>query len=230
MMACAPNGDNEQVPIAPFVTLAAEPEPPIEDLALSLAAEFKEIDEDAALTQLDELGAEVAEARSARTGSRAGVEALREVLAERHGFRGDSRGYDHPDNSMLNVVLERRRGLPILLSVLYLAVARRAGIPLSGVGLPGHYVVGDFVSAPPVLVDPFAGGTPIQPDEPRFVRQWTVHETILRMLNNLVGSYGRRADLSRTIQAAELRLALPLEEQKVYALRTELGALRARLN
>lgn len=218
------------MPIAPFITLAASAEPPIDELALSLAAEFKEIDEDAALAQLDELGTEVAEVRATRTGPRAGVEALREVLADRHGFRGDSRGYDHPDNSMLNVVLERRRGLPILLSVLYLATARRAGIPLSGVGLPGHYVVGDFVSGPPVLVDPFAGGTPIQAEEPRFVRQWSVHETMLRMLNNLVGSYGRRADLSRTIQAAELRLALPLEEPKVYALRTELGALRARLN
>ncbi len=230
MMAGACNGDNERVPIAPFIMLAAESEPPIEELALSLAAEFREIDEDAALAQLDKLGAEVAEEWAARTGPRAGVEALREVLAERHGFRGDGRRYDHPDNSMLNVVLERRRGLPILLSVLYLATARRAGIPLSGVGLPGHYVVGDFVSGPPVLVDPFAGGTPIQPEEPRFVRQWSVHETILRMLNNLVGSYGRRADLSRTIHAAELRLALPLEAQKVYALRTELGALRARLN
>ena len=131
---------------------------------------------------------------------------------------------------MLNVVLERRRGLPILLSVLYLATARRAGIPLSGVGLPGHYVVGDFVSGPPLLVDPFAGGALIRADEPRHVRPWGAHETVLRMLNNLVGSYGRRADLSRAIQAAELRLALPLEEPSVYALRTELGALRARLN
>ena len=82
--------------------------------------------------------------RAARNGPRAGVEALREVLADRHGFVGDSRRYDHPDNSMLNVVLERRRGLPILLSVLYLATRAAAGIPLSGVGLPGHYVVGDF--------------------------------------------------------------------------------------
>jgi regulator of sirC expression with transglutaminase-like and TPR domain len=218
------------VPIAPFVTLAAEPQPPVDELALSLAAEFKEIDEDVVLARLDELGAEVADERAARSGPRAGVEALREVLAVRHGFHGDSRRYDHPDNSMLNVVLERRRGLPILLSVLYLATARRAGIPLSGVGLPGHYVVGDFVSGPPVLVDPFAGGALVRAEEPRHVRPWGAHETVLRMLNNLVGSYGRRADLSRAIQAAELRLALPLEEPKVYALRTELGALRARLN
>ncbi len=218
------------MPITAFIELAAEPEPPIDELALSLAAEFKEVDEDAVLARLDELGAEVADERAARSGPRAGIEALSEVLAVRHGFRGDSRGYDHPDNSMLNVVLERRRGLPILLSVLYLAAARRAAIPLCGVGLPGHYVVGDFASGPPVLVDPFAGGTPIEAREPRFVRPWSAHETVLRMLNNLVGSYSRRADLSRTIHAAELRLALPLEEPKVYALRTELGALRARLN
>ena len=98
MMACADIGHDERVPIDPFITLAAEPAPPIDELALSLAAEFKEIDADAARAQLDQLGTEVAVERAARTGPRAGIEALREVLAVRHGFRGDSRRYDHPDN------------------------------------------------------------------------------------------------------------------------------------
>jgi regulator of sirC expression with transglutaminase-like and TPR domain len=219
------------VSIAPFVALAALPAPPIDELALSLAAEFKEVDEDAAVTRLDELGEEVAVLREERGGPHAGMEALREVLAVRHGFGGDGQRVDHPDNSMLNVVLERRRGLPILLSVLYMATARRAGIALSGVGLRGHFVVGDFsTGSAPLLLDPFAGGAPVAPDRPRDVRPWGAHETMLRMLNNLVAAYGRRADLMRTILAAELRLALPLGEPKIYALRTELGALRARLN
>ncbi len=170
------------------------------------------------------------QARQALSGPRAGVEALREVLGVRHGFSGDARRYDDPQNSMLDVVLERRRGLPILLSVLYLATARRAGIPLCGVGLPGHYVVGDLRSEPPVLIDPFAGGEPVSAQSRRDVRAWGPHETALRILNNLVASFGRRADLTRTIQAAELRLALPLEPSRIEALRIELGALRARLN
>jgi hypothetical protein len=211
--------------VEPFALLAAQPESRIDELALSLAAEFREIDDGCALAQLDELGAEVAQERA---GGADGVQALREVLSVRHGFRGDSERYDHPQNSMLDIVLERRRGLPILLSVLYVATAQRAGIALSGVGLPGHYVVGDFSASPPRLVDPFSGGAPVSAN--RHVRPWGAHETVLRMLNNLVGSYERRADLGRTIHAAELRLALPLDAELGEALRFELGALRARLN
>jgi len=216
--------------IEPFIDLANRPEPPIDELALALAAEFDEVDGAAAMTRLDELGEEVAEEHGARTGPAAGIEALREVLGVRHGFCGERDRYDHPRNSMLDVVLERRRGLPILLSVLYVATARRAGILLEGVGLSGHYVAGDFSSSPPLLLDPFEGGTAIQASRPREVRPWGAHETALRMLNNLVNSFGRRADLMRTIQAAELRLALPLDPPVEEKLQIELGALRARLN
>lgn len=216
--------------VEPFLAVAARPEPPIDTLALALAAEFREVDEGAAVTRLDKLGEEVVEAREAFSGPGSGIDALREVLAVRHGFSGDERRYDHPQNSMLDVVLERRRGLPILLSVLYLAIAQRAGIPLCGVGLPGHYVVGDLRPGPPVLIDPFADGKPVSPQSWRDVRAWGPHETALRILNNLVASFGRRADLVRTIQAAELRLALPLEPSSVEVLRIELDALRARLN
>ncbi len=223
-------GDNVEVIIEPFLALAARPEPRVEDLALSLAAEFHDVDESAAIAALDELGDEVAAARAALEGPHAGIEALREVLAVRHGFAGDSQRYDHPYNSMLDLVLERRRGLPILLSVLYLATAQRAGIALCGVGLPGHYVVGDLRASPPVLIDPFAGGAPVVAELPREVRAWSAHETALRILNNLVAAYDRRADLTRTIHAAELRLALPLGHERMQALRIELGAYRARLN
>jgi regulator of sirC expression with transglutaminase-like and TPR domain len=216
--------------VEPFLALAAKPAPRMDELALSLAAEFRDVDEVAALAALDELGEEVAERRAELTGPCAGVDALREVLGVRHGFTGDVRRYDHPHNSMLDLVLERRRGLPILLSVLYVTTARRAGIALSGVGLPGHYVVGDLSVDPPVLVDPFAGGTSVVAESRREVRAWGAHETALRILNNLVASFGRRADLARTIQAAELRLALPLEPSRIETLRIELGALRARLN
>lgn len=214
----------------PFLALAARPAPRIDELALSLAAEFRDVDDAAAITLLDELGEEVAALRDTLDGPHAGIAALREVLAVRHGFSGDVRRYDHPYNSMLDLVLERRRGLPILLSVLYVAVAQRAGVALCGVGLPGHYVVGDLSSEPPVLIDPFRGGEPIVAESPRDVRAWNAHETALRILNNLVGAFDRRADIARTIQAAELRLALPLERKRVEALRIELGAYRARLN
>ena len=116
------------------------------------------------------------------------------MLGVRHGFSGDERRYDDPQNSMLDLVLERRRGLPILLSMLYVATAQRAGISLCGVGLPGHYVVGDLRRDPPLLIDPFAGGAPvtaaIAPRRPRMGRA----RAALQILNNLVASFGRRAD------------------------------------
>jgi len=110
-------------------------------------------------------------------------------------------------------------------------VARRAGIPLAGVGLPGHFVVGHFGATPPLLLDPFAGGGTVGADaDRRLVRPWRAHETAMRMLNNLVPAFQRRGDLGGAIRAAELRLALPAEQPFRETLRTELTALRARLN
>ena len=218
------------MPVQSFAMLATHPDPPVDELALALAAEFRDIDDADVRAQLDELGEEVGLDRAGRYGPHAGLDALREVLGVRHGFCGDRRRYDHPNNSMLDVVLERRRGLPIALSVVYVAVARRAGIALHGVGLPGHFVVGDFDMGTPLLLDPFDGGAELAIESPRDVRPWGAHETALRMLNNLVGSFDRRADLMRTIKAAELRLELPLDHRLAETLGIELGALRARLN
>jgi regulator of sirC expression with transglutaminase-like and TPR domain len=217
------------VPIESFAAIAAQREPTLDQLSLALAAEFRDVDPDPPLATLDELAAEVG--ASAGDGAAEEVEALRAILGGRHGFVGDQDEYDHPDNSMLDLVLERRRGLPILLSVVYVEVARRAGITVAGVGLPGHYVVGHFGEEPPLLLDPFRGGAPLEATASlELVRTWGPHETALRMINNLVGSYLRRADLVRAIRAAELRLELPLGEAEAAALGAELRSLRARFN
>jgi regulator of sirC expression with transglutaminase-like and TPR domain len=212
-----------------FEELAARADPPLDALSLALAAEFRAVDAPAALAALDELGAEVRARPGAAGGPAEQARACAAVLGVLHGFAGDREDYDHPDNSMLDAVLRRRRGLPILLSVLYAEVARRAGIALAGVGLPGHYVVGHFGTDPPVLLDPFNGGIVIEA-EGDAVRPWSAHETALRMLNNLVGSYERRGDLARSLRAAEMRLLLPVEPALRDALRTELRAMQARLN
>jgi regulator of sirC expression with transglutaminase-like and TPR domain len=220
-----PARDNGVVGIASFAELAVRDEPPLDELALALAAEFRDVDAQRALARLDELGEEVG-----RNGGEP-LEAVVAVLGRRHGFTGDREQYDDPANSMLDIVLQRGRGLPILLSVVYVEVARRAGIALAGVGLPGHYVVARFDPPPPVLLDPFDGGVPLD-ELPKLehVRPWGVHETVLRMLNNLVGSFARRNDVGRAIRAAEMRLELPLGPQPVEALGAELRSLRARLN
>jgi Transglutaminase-like superfamily len=228
----APRATMPRMPERPFAELAAAPDPPLDELALALALEFRRVDVAAALAALDGLGAEIASA--AARGERTAADEARacaQVLGRLHGFAGDRREYDNPANSMLDAVLARRRGLPILLSVVYAESARRAEIPLRGVGLPGHFVVGHFGVAPPLLLDPFEGGGPVEtPVAGRLLRPWTAHEIALRMLNNLVGSYARRGDVGSAIHAAGLRLALPLGDPQRRQLEAELRALRASLN
>jgi len=215
-----------------FGELAASPDPTLDTLALALAAEFRDVDLAGAMWRLDLLGAELSYAAE-RTSAAPEALALAcgELLGGAHGFVGEREEYDHPDNSMLDIVLARRRGLPILLSVVYVEVARRAGIPLAGVGLPGHFVVGHFGADPPLLLDPFAGGAALGAIIlPSQVRPWTPHEIAMRMLNNLVVAYQRRSDVSAAIRAARLRLALPAEASMRDTLQAELRAMQAQLN
>jgi regulator of sirC expression with transglutaminase-like and TPR domain len=215
-----------------FAELAARPDAQLDELALAMAAEFRPIDAAAVLAELDALGGELGELVAAgEPGPVAEARACAELLGGRHGFAGDREHYDDPDNSMLDRVLARRRGLPILLSVVYVEVARRAGVALAGIGLAGHYVVGHFGATPPYVLDPFAGGEPLDVRHPDpLVRPWSPHETVMRMLNNLVGSYQRRGDIGKAIRAGELRTQLPAEESLSEAMRAELRAMQARLN
>ena len=201
-------------------------------LALAIAREFRSVDYDRTVATLDALGVELAQ-RADETGG--GPEevarACGELLGARHGFRGDREHYDDPDNSMLDVVVATRRGLPILLSVVYAEVARRADIPIAGVGLPGHFVVAHFGADPPLLLAPFEGGDFLAAAARHdVVGPWRPHEIAMRMLNNLVGSYERRANLGAAIHAARMRLTLPADPALANTLRAELRALEARLN
>lgn len=216
--------------IADLATLAREPEPRLDHLALALAAEFRSVDAEAALAELDALGRRLTLERP--QGAAEEAEACRRLLAEQEGFVGNEDDYDHPDNSMLDLVLARRTGLPILLSIVYAEVGRRAGVQLAGVGLPGHFVVGHFGAVPPLLLDPFRGGVAVDagPVAPALVRPWRPHETGVRMLNNLVGAFERRGDVGRAIRAAELRLRFPLDAALREELELDLRRVRARLN
>jgi regulator of sirC expression with transglutaminase-like and TPR domain len=229
--ATAGHGTIWAVSLPSFADLAANPEPAMDVLALAVAAELRAVDADAAIGKLDVLGADLS--RVAGQTEQRPLElslACRQLLGREHGFAGDRDHYDDPDNSMLDIVLSRRRGLPILLSVIYIEVARRAGIPLAGVGLPGHFVVGHFGTDPPVLLDPFNGGALVDAPGSEIVRPWHPHQIATRMLNNLVASYQRRGDLSRAIRAARMRLMLPAESSLRETMKAELRALQARLN
>jgi regulator of sirC expression with transglutaminase-like and TPR domain len=217
-----------------FAEVAAAPDATLDVIALALASEFRPVAAAVALQRLDVLGEELSyEAHIMQTNRdpASEVRACARVLGAGHGFAGDQEHYDDPANSMLDLVLESRRGLPILLSVVYVEVARRAGIPLAGVGLAGHFVAGHFGVDPPLLLDPFAGGSLLDSSGARAATPaWGNHAIAMRMLNNLIGSYRRRGDFNAAIRASEMRLALPAPPGLSDTLRAELLALQAQLN
>jgi regulator of sirC expression with transglutaminase-like and TPR domain len=102
-------------------------------------------------TRLDAVG------RNA-TSARARADALSQVFAEELGFVGDRDTYDDPANADMIRVLDRRRGLPVSLSILYVAAARRLGWTANVLDVPGHVLVLLGEDADPVIVDPFRGG------------------------------------------------------------------------
>jgi regulator of sirC expression with transglutaminase-like and TPR domain len=86
------------------------------------------------------------------------VAALNEFLFGDLGFRGNTEAYYDPRNSYLHEVMDRKIGIPITLSVLYMAVGRRVGLPLEGVSFPGHFLVRLRLRTGMLVLDPFAGG------------------------------------------------------------------------
>jgi regulator of sirC expression with transglutaminase-like and TPR domain len=110
------------------------------------------------LDQISSLARRVTERISVGRDPIAILAALNGVLFEEEDFKGNSEEYYDPRNSFLNEVLDRRLGIPITLSILYLEVARRADIPMVGVGLPGHFIVGLVSPGRTMYVDPFHQG------------------------------------------------------------------------
>jgi regulator of sirC expression with transglutaminase-like and TPR domain len=141
------------------------------------------------------------------------VAALTDLLFHQEGFRGDSERYYDPENSYLNRVVDRRLGLPITLSILAMTVARRAGLHVQGVGLPGHFIARAADGLQVVLFDPFHGGRALTPaDCERLVEQSTgqpfhvgpdtlaptpAGAIVRRMLTNLKAVYLRQGDFRR---------------------------------
>jgi regulator of sirC expression with transglutaminase-like and TPR domain len=88
---------------------------------------------------------------------------LRAVIAERHGFLGDRETYDDLQNANLISVVERRRGLPVALAIIYIHAARALGWPIEGLNFPGHFLVRLGAADGRAILDPFDGGAPRDP-------------------------------------------------------------------
>ncbi|MFF2096469.1 MULTISPECIES: transglutaminase-like domain-containing protein [unclassified Streptomyces] len=189
---------------------------------------------DAAQIELDDLAGQLPFRPG---GPRSWATALAELLGGRCGFRGLPADYQRLESSLLHSVLRRRRGLPILLSVVWMEVARRAGAPVYGVALPGHFVVGFGPPEEQVLADPFDGGRVLAgadaellvagatgaPLDPSMLSPAEPLDVILRILNNIrawATARPERSDVS--LWAVELSLLLPSHPARLRYERAQL--------
>jgi len=208
-----------------FQRIARLPEAEIDlaEAALWVAAEeYAGLDVPRWLARLGEL----ARAASARLeGARGAVDAIARLNAFLYGeerFRGNQDDYYDPRNSFLNDVLERRRGIPITLAIVYVWVARHAGLPAAGVGFPGHFLV-RCDDPDEILVDPFAGAVVTRAEcaerlrasaggevrfDPRMLEPTPPREIVARLLRNLKQVWLAAEDWPRALSCAERILLL----------------------
>ena len=209
-----------------FAALAQKPgtELPLAEGALLIAAEeYPALDVHQYLGVLDRLADEARERVPAGADPAPAIAALCNFLCVEAGFRGNTQHYGDPNNSFLNEVLDRRLGIPISLALVHLEVGWRLRLPLYGVGMPGHFLVGCETRGEPLFVDAFNGtvltesgcgqlfhqltqGTaPFQKD---YLAPTPARYILVRMLRNLEGIFLEDEDLERTAAAIERILLL----------------------
>jgi regulator of sirC expression with transglutaminase-like and TPR domain len=180
--------------------------------------EYPRLDVEAYLARLDELAERVARVEKGDEPAVFRLGHLHSVMFDVDGYRGDAENYYDVRNAYLNEVIDRRAGLPIALSIVYLHAAQRLGLQAHGVGLPGHYIVKVQFELNEVYVDPFHGGTTLTPPEiemlsgtsrgkvrltSQHLRAWSPRETLARVLANLQGMYARAGEMRKAAAAAE---------------------------
>ncbi len=190
---------------------------------LIAAAEQPGLDVDRYLARLDDLAdTALAARRAADALSR--LHRLREFLFEELGFAGDRSDYFDPRNSHLNEVLDRRLGIPITLSLVFIEVGRRLGLQMEGIGLPGHFITGARIAGEQVLLDPFNRGAVLTVEGcgqvvrqalGRTVRLLPEHfapvdnrQFLTRILANLKGVYWRQEAWPKVVRVIDRMLAL----------------------
>ncbi|MBD0337558.1 MAG: tetratricopeptide repeat protein [Cyanobacteria bacterium Co-bin13] len=127
--------------------------------ALYIAQEnYPDLEVEAYLNALDTMAVEVRERLPEEPYPLKIIRTLNQYLFTDLGFKGNTDDYYDPRNSFLNEVIERRTGIPISLSLVYLEVARRVDFPMAGVGLPGHFLIRPTLEEMAIFVDPFHDG------------------------------------------------------------------------
>jgi regulator of sirC expression with transglutaminase-like and TPR domain len=171
------------------------------------------LDVDRYVDELERLALRLRAHLSRTAGAEEKVVELNQFLFEELGYSGNSDDYYDPRNSYLNEVIDRRTGIPLTLSVLYMELGRKIGLPIEGVSFPGHFLVRVRMRGGMLVLDPFAGGEPQSEDELRarlerviprgatgrvpvrdlpldqFLEPATNRQILARLLRNLKGIY-----------------------------------------
>ena len=189
---------------------------------LIAASEYPGLDGQSYIQRLDEMAAAVRRHASQGGNPFDTIAEINRYLFEKEKFTGNSDDYYDPRNSFLNDVMDRKTGIPIMLSTIYLEIAGRLGFPLVGVGMPGHFLVKHPQLQ--ILIDPFSQGRIVSEVECEQLMQKVLGEsvpfhssylegvsklhTVTRMLNNLRSVYMDLRQFQKAHQITELILAL----------------------
>ncbi len=220
----------------PFASLIAEfravvAQDPIDMPLAALAIarlEYPGLDPAPSLQRLEELGARAADAARAVEGAsvRTVLAAISRELYEKEGFAGNRAFYGDFRNSLLNVVLERRLGIPITLALVFMEVAKRTNVDVRGVGFPGHFLLRgpDESGERPLILDPFDRGRELgeldcrallaeavgddQPYTPELLRPCTPRQMLARILNNLKRTYVELRSFPQAYAVTDMILAV----------------------
>jgi regulator of sirC expression with transglutaminase-like and TPR domain len=193
-------------------------------------SEYPSLDVNHCLQQLDQMADAVAQNLPTERYPLKVVQTINHYLYDYLGFKGDQATYYDPDNSFLNRVLERRAGIPITLSLVYLEVAKRLDFPMLGIGFPGHFLIRPDAPEIEIHVDPFNGGEILFPQDcfdrlqqiygkemtlqPEFFQPVTPQQFLWRMLGNLKQIYLQHQDWERALSMVEHLLLVDPDAQE----------------
>jgi regulator of sirC expression with transglutaminase-like and TPR domain len=221
------------------------------ETALLLAQEeYLDLKVEAYIRRLDTMAETVRHRLGLELDPRCIVATINTYLFDEQGFRGNREDYYDPRNSFLNDVLERKTGIPITLSVLYIEIGRQVGLPIAGVGMPGHFIVQYTAQAESFWIDPFSGGAVLTREDciarlrqiygqalrwhDAYLQPLSDRDILRRMLHNLKAIYVQQRDYHRALSVVERLLLIapdtPTEVRDRGLLYAQLGHLEAALD
>ena len=214
-----------------------------EGALLIAATEYEGLDVDGYITRLDEMGFELRKRLRSDVSTTEALIALNRYVFEELGFTGNSEDYYDPRNSFLNDVIDRKLGIPITLSVVYIEIGARVGLKLEGVSFPSHFLVKCAVREGAVILDPYARGASlgvgdlqerlkavvkdIEPDAAlvaSLLGPASPKDILARVLRNLRAIYETRKEPLKALTASNRIIALAPGAPDEYRDRGELYA------